>query len=811
MASPLVRWLAGRSPDQLAGTLLRRPDSVHATTGSRPAAPPGDLSALAERLQRPAALEAALHGQPQPSHELLALLVHLGRRHRPVPRAALAHRLGLPADDPGLTGALDRLATAALAWPDQDGALHVPGELSRWFPHPLGLGADAARLYRETPAERLRQIAAALGRPDPGPRREDAHAAVCAALGDATAVRDLADAAPPETRDLLHAMAAGMPVATPDPARSAAQDWAVSRGLLAFSGWRLEMPAEVATALRGPDWAPPFTPEPPLPAPVPVAADALTRESAAAAHAAVQAVNALLDAVAATPAAALKTGGVGTRELTRLGKAAGLPPAEARFWLVLAHAAGLVAAVHDRSVGYGMDPVHYAVTGAHGRWRRLSPAGRLTALLRRWPTLAPAALAAHRGGFGPAGAALVPHPVDAVAPRLKTGLLDLLGALPEGHGLPSPFAAGPAVGWHRPLDRPVTGDRDELVTQLWEEGRLCGVIAHGALTPLGRALLAGAGDDLDRIAGELLPDAVTTALFQNDLTVVVPGIPAAELAELLDACADRESRGSAGTWRFTAASVRRALDDGHRAEDLRAALGAVGTLPQALDYLITDVARRHGRVRVRPAGCVLHTDDPALVAEILSTRGLAALGLTAVAPTVLVSPAGVEETLAGLRAAGFAPAGEDATGGPLVRRPTVPADDDAEPRARTLVRPAEEPALTREDATLLATLLLGAATPADPVEDVRRRIAALRPRSRPVDEEIALHAERLDGPARDTLAACVRERRSVYIEYVNAGGRRYTRLVEPVSVDGEFLVGWVPPLPEEVSFALGRIVSVAPE
>ncbi|MDQ0366719.1 helicase-associated domain-containing protein [Catenuloplanes indicus] len=810
MASPLVRWLAGRSPEQLAGILLRRPDSVHATTGSRPAAPPADLPALAERLQRPAGLEAALHTQPQPSHELLGLLIHLGRRRRPVPRATLAHHLGLPAADPGLTGALDRLAAFALAWPDHDGALHVPGELIRWFPHPLGLGADAARLYRETPAERLRQIVVALGRPDPGPRRDDAHAAVCAALGDAAAVRDLADTAPPDTRDLLHAMAAGSPVATPDPARSAAQDWAVSRGLLAFSGWRLEMPAEVATALRGPDWAPPFTPEPPLPAPVPVPAGALASESAAAAHTAVQSANALLDAVAATPAATLKTGGVGTRELTRLGKAAGLPPAEARFWLVLAHAAGLVAAVHDRSVGHGMDPVHYAVTGAHARWQRLSPAGRLTALLRHWPALAPAALAAHRGGFGPAGAALVPHPVDAVAPRLKAGLLDLLAALPEGVGLPAPFAAGPAVGWHRPLDRPVTGDRDELVVQLWEEGRLCGVIAHGALTPLGRALRSGTGDDLDRIAGELLPDAVTTALFQNDLTVVVPGIPDADLAALLDSCADRESRGSAGTWRFTAASVRRALDDGHRAEDLRAALSAVGRLPQALDYLITDVARRHGHVRVRPAGCVLHTDDPALVTEILSTRGPAALGLTSVAPTVLVSPAGVGETLAVLRAAGFAPAGEDATGGPLIRRPAPAAAAEAGPAPR-VVAPIRDHGLGADDALHLATLLLGAATPADPVEEARRKIAALRPRSRPADEEIALHAERLDGAARATLAACVRERRSVYIEYVNAGGRRYTRLVEPVAVDGEFLVGWVPPLSEEVSFALGRIVSVAPE
>jgi hypothetical protein len=782
---------------------------VHATTGSRPAAPPADLPALAERLQRPAALQTALRTLPQPGHELLGLLVHLGRRHRPVPRATLAHQLGLPADDPGLTGALDLLAARALAWPDQDGALHVPAELARAFPHPLGLGADAARLYRETPADRLRQIAIACGRPDPGPHRDDAYAAVRAALADAPAVRALADTAPPEVRDLLHAMAAGLPVATPDPTRSAGQDWAVSRGLLAFSGWRLEMPAEVAIALRGPDWTPPFTPEPPLPKPVPVTADAVGRESAAAAHAAVQHVTALLDALTAAPAAALRSGGVGARELTRLGKAAGCPPAEARFWLVLAHAAGLVDAVYDRTVGYGMDPVHYAVTERHAGWQQLSPARRLTALLRRWPTLAPAPLAAHRGGFGPVGAALTPHPVDVVAPRLKTGLLDLLATLPDGAGLPAPFAAGPAVGWHRPLDTPLTGDRDELVVQLWEEARLCGVLAHGALTPLGRALISGA--DLDAVADAMLPDAVGTAMFQNDLTVVVPGIPAAPLAALLDACADRESRGNAGTWRFSTASVRRALDDGHRAEDLRTALAAAGPLPQALDYLITDVARRHGHVRVRPAGCVLHTADPALVAEILSTRELAAFGLTEVAPTVLISPAGVTETLAVLRAAGFAPAGEDASGGPLVRHraPVVPA-----PEVEPDPPPPAADEFSRDDALRLATMLLTAPAPIDPLEAARQRLAALAPKPRPpragAETQIALYAERLDGAARAVLVSCVHERHHVHIEYVNAGGRRYTRLVEPITVDGEFLVGWAPPLSEEVSFALGRIVSVTP-
>jgi predicted DNA-binding transcriptional regulator YafY len=54
-------------------------------------------------------------------------------------------------------------------------------------------------------------------------------------------------------------------------------------------------------------------------------------------------------------------------------------------------------------------------------------------------------------------------------------------------------------------------------------------------------------------------------------------------------------------------------------------------VPQPLDYLITDAARRHGHVRVRATrSCVIA--DEALVTEILNTRSLAKLGLAQLNP-----------------------------------------------------------------------------------------------------------------------------------------------------------------------------------
>ena len=91
---------------------------------------------------------------------------------------------------------------------------------------------------------------------------------------------------------------------------------------------------------------------------------------------------------------------------------------------------------------------------------------------------------------------------------------------------------------------------------------------------------------------------------------------------------------------MTAASVRRALDAGYAADDLHALFRRRSRtpVPQALTYLIDDVARRHGGLRAGSAGAYLRSDDEALLAEVLADRRLAALSLRRLAPTVLATP-----------------------------------------------------------------------------------------------------------------------------------------------------------------------------
>jgi len=225
------------------------------------------------------------------------------------------------------------------------------------------------------------------------------------------------------------------------------------------------------------------------------------------------------------------------------------------------------------------------------------------------------------------------------------------------------------------------------------------VVAHGALTPVGHAVRAllhsgadrcfpavpGAGPRLHthpavaravrRLSdalSELLPAPRTTARFQADLTAVVTGAASPELTELLSSCAVRESEGHAVVWRITPTSVRRALDGGLDAADLLQRLTEASEdglpLPQPLEYLVKDTARTHGRMRVVRSACCIRSDDEALVLELSKARSLAKLGLRRIAPTVLVSTAEPEDTLTALRAAGYAPVLEAASGTTVVER-----------------------------------------------------------------------------------------------------------------------------------------------
>jgi hypothetical protein len=208
-----------------------------------------------------------------------------------------------------------------------------------------------------------------------------------------------------------------------------------------------------------------------------------------------------------------------------------------------------------------------------------------------------------------------------------------------------------------------------------------------------------AGADAAALAGAaapLLPDGSDRLLVAGDLTVVAPRGLAPAVEARLGALADRELAGGTASWRIHEASLRRAFDEGRSAEEVLDFLRAHSDtpLPQALEYLVADAARRHGRLRVGAAATYLR-GDPALVAGAVRSAAGRRLGLRELAPGVAVTARPQRELLAALRKAGEAPLAEEPDGRP---RPETPrpvrhavraaVDDPTGPRAASPAGPA---------------------------------------------------------------------------------------------------------------------------
>ncbi|HEY6796410.1 MAG TPA: helicase-associated domain-containing protein [Kineosporiaceae bacterium] len=663
--------------DRLAQLLRERPELLEPR-------PPISLRELRGRLRHPAVTLAALRRLDLPTLQVLQVLCALRGR------AGRAEALALLGAEPGsdraeaVDRAVETLRARGLIG-DTSGTASMdvrpaPVVADLW-PLPLGLATDVETLAAQRPVEALRPVLGLLGRPEAG-RKPELVARLVETLRDGAFVRRLVhDSTPPEFADRLTDVAFGRaaldrysygaptwhgtrgPAARADDPRQRPLDWAMARFLLVPrpEGYGLMMPAEVALALRGEGWTAAFSPDPPPLAWTPRRADSVADGALAAASCAVRGMDAVLSVASRRPLTALKAGGIGTRELRRLAVETGLTTGEAKVCLELAHHLHLL----------DLDEPGYAPTPAFDGWRRRPVADRYAAMLRSWTELAVSPALA-------ADAAWDPRARVNRSRAARQAVLAVLGDHP-GQAPASVPDLEEQLRWHLPLLTSTTMHSDtgddagaaaedaeqhrRLIRAVLTEAAWLGVTAADALSPAGTALATGG--DVRATVSDHLAAVRTSARLQADLTATVLGEPDAELATTLDLAADREGRSTASVWRFSPATVRRALDAGHGADDLLALLTnlADGGVPQPLEYLIRDVARTHGAARGRAVACYLRSDDEALLSEIVADRRLRALGLRRIAPTAVVGSRPWPNTVEALRAAGYAPVEEDADGG----------------------------------------------------------------------------------------------------------------------------------------------------
>jgi hypothetical protein len=355
----------------------------------------------------------------------------------------------------------------------------------------------------------------------------------------------------------------------------------------------------------------------------------------------------------------------------------------------------------------------------------------------------------------------------------------MLAELPEGIGV-GPDEASRILVWRRPRWAPRL--QPQPVADLFDEATALGLIGRYALTTPGRQLLSRASDeDVIGAMQRVLPQPIDHFLLQADLTVVVPGPLTRELSDRLAEVAVVESAGAAMVYRISESSIRRALDIGRSADALHAffAKNSKTPVPQGLTYLIDDLARRHGQLRVGAATSFIRCDDTALLAQVAAAPVAEAVQLRLLAPTVAVAQARIADVLAALRDAGYAPAAEDATGAIVDLRPRSARVTEERQRYSAPLIP---PPATQTLEAIVAVLRKVESTP--PAMRVEPAAAVL------------------------LLREAVRDQTSVVIGYVDPAGVATQRVVTPISVRGGQLVAFDPASGRVRDFAVHRITSV---
>ncbi|MFF4524217.1 helicase-associated domain-containing protein [Streptomyces bluensis] len=846
----LAEALRTRDDRSLSALLRTRPDLITPV--------PTDLTQLATRAGTRASVVRALERldhfalqtaqalavapDPAPYDALLGLMA--GDTPDETVTAALPRALGTLREQALVWGPDDRLRLVRTAR-----ELLAP---SPQHPSPTGLGPTVAEATAGMSPGRVQEILTTAGLPSTHDS-VSAVASLTALFTDRTRMAALLSAAPAESLDVLTRLVWGPPYGQVTAHPAPHLRWLLDRGLLLPTApGTVVLPREVALRLREGRAHRETEPLAPL-----LEAAATHRPQAVDAAAAGQAYTALTtveellkDWDEGGPAV-LRADGLSVRDLKRTATALDVSEPIAAFWVELAYAAGLLASD-------GEADERYAATPAYDEWLELPTAERWIRLATAWLTATrTAGLVGGRDAKDRTLSALGPGLDRSAAPEVRYRVLALLAGLPEGTSATADSVLA-RLRWERPLRSPQTDPhsipstpgpggppRDDLRSRLaqWtlSEAEMLGITGRGALSSHGRALLglptattagtadtavlpAEPGDKLPahhqhtpptapleplgpaeqaaaavhaaRLLTPLLPEPLDHVLLQADLTAVAPGPLQRPLADTLDVLADVESKGGATVYRFTPASVRRALDAGRSASDLHAFLTAHSRtpVPQPLAYLIDDVARRHGHLRVGAASAYVRCDDDTILGEILADKRSAPLRLRRLAPTVLAAQTDPATLLDGLRSLGYAPAAESAEGDVLITRAHA---------HRTPPRTAPEPVPEGPpppDDTLL-TAALRAIRAGDHASTAPRKATAPAPGgSLPRTSS----AETLA-----TMQAAVLTGEALWIGYVNAEGSASQRVIAPVRVEGGFVTAYDHTADEVRTYPLHRVTGVA--
>ncbi|GAB3546864.1 helicase-associated domain-containing protein [Arthrobacter tumbae] len=778
----LAEDLASRSDAELRRLLSARPDVV--------LPPVPDFAALAARASTRVSVQRALEGLNTPQLMVLEAVVLTTNLDAATGATATSLKTSIaPMTARTLEPYLTQLHDVALlrTGPAPRGRRsYFPLESlhDALGPYPAGLGRPLALLARQYPeyAERMRAGLALLrvaGLPNASlPSGSDPATALAEVLEESWDA--VLESAPGKTDDMLQKLAAS-PVGSAKTAVSGAAtplEWLLERGLLIrLDANHVELPREVGIATRGGMVIPSLPVSPPVPHLASVRAGLRDNAAFGAIAETLRLVTELLTSVQTDPIATLRTGGVGIREIRRLADALRIDREQVAWLLELAALGRLVVLDPDSSRWIPAAGGSWHLAERHEQWIRLV---RAWLDAERAPSLV--------GGQLPSGSTVNVLSSEATrtdAPAVRRRMLSAAEALSteaehdDGRAcvLDAPSLIE-RLTWHQPRLR---RRFSRLVPGMVEELGHLGLLGSGALTGLGAAIAQDRFDDAAAALRNALPEPLTHFMLQADLTAVAPGYLEPGVARELALLASAEGQGPATVYRFSAQSVRRALDDGQDATAILTFLEkhSATNVPQPLRYLVEDTASRYGSLRVGPAFSYVRSDDDAALTALLSDPAAAALGLVRLAPTVVTAQATPAELSAALRDLGYSPALE---GGATPR--SVP---------RAAAGSAPSSSAVRTNPWVLAEA------------DLEAQMKVLRGSGRP-GTGTGAESEAMIGL--ETLRTAIRTKREVRMGFADSAGNSTRQVFVPLSVHAGRVRVFDPEKETERVISVHRIMDV---
>ena len=475
----------------------------------------------------------------------------------------------------------------------------------------------------------------------------------------------------------------------------------------------------------------------------------------------------LLHNLSDEPPTALRTGGLGVRDLKRIAEHLGVDETCAGFVAELCYLGGLVVVDSDDQI---------LPTSAFDIWLAKSAEERWFSLVVLWLDTSRAS-----GLIGKDGdkniAPLGPELDRAGVSLIRRTTLKVLQDNPQIS--PEITSMQEIIKWCNPQRA-----NNEFVEWNLREAEWLGITGQGVISTFGLNLLA---EKEDLGIQSALPKPVDHILIQADNSAVAPGPLTPELASEMGTIADIESRGGATVYRFSEGSIRRGLDHGKTGDQIKTFLSKISKtpMPQPLEYLIVDVAKRHGRLRVGSAHSYIRCEDEGLVQQILHDKKCEHLRLRKIAPQVLVTEFELTEVIGELREYGYLPAAENA-GGVLLSQPNLR-------RAKSRPKP---PRIISEFSAPKDAIVLSA------VKTIRAG-----ERSRKVEPIVA------GTSSNETLALInqyISEGKTLMISYADNNGGVSNRIIDPISISLGTLTARDEASDEIVQFRIPRINGVAP-